>query len=59
MLLIATESFEKGYDYEQTKYGDDLYGKENMIDDVWVYYTELKEIGRRAFYEKYKDFKLY
>jgi len=59
LLWIATWAFYKGYDYEKTKYSDYLYGKESEIDNVWYYYNELEDIGTNAFYEKYKDFKLF
>lgn len=59
MLWIASKYADKGYDFEKMKYGDDLYGKEDFADNVWEYVVECKEIGRKAFYEKYKEFKLY
>lgn len=59
MLWIASKYFAKGYSKDQLQYGDDLYGKEKFTDDVWEYVEECKEIGTTAFYEKYKDFKLY
>lgn len=59
MLWIASKYADKGYDFEQLKYGDDLYGKENLSDEVWEFVTEYKEIGSVAFREKYKEYKLY
>lgn len=59
MLWIASKYADKGYDFEQMKYGDDLYGKEQFADEVWEYVVECNEIGTTAFYEKYKEFKLY
>lgn len=59
MLWIASKYANKGYDFEQMKYGDDLYGKEELADEVWEYVVECKEIGTTEFYEKYKEFKLY
>lgn len=59
MIYIASKYAEKGYDFEQLKYGDDLYGKEELADDVWKYVEEYKSIGSIAFREKYKEFKLY
>ena len=59
MLFIASKYAEKGYDIEQLRYGDDLYGKEDLTDEVWDYVVEYKEIGSIAFREKYKDYKLY
>lgn len=45
----------KGYNFEQLRYCDDLYGKEYLADDVWEYVIECKEIGEIAFKEKYKQ----
>ena len=59
IIYIATVAFSKGWDFETLKYGDLLYGKEQYADEVWEYVYELYEEGRRAFYEKYKEFKLY
>lgn len=60
MLWIASKAVAKGYDSgDEVKYSDDLYGKEQYVDDVMEYVTELHEIGRVAFYQKYADFKLY
>lgn len=59
LIWIATKAFDKGWDYETLKYGDELYGKEQYVDDVWEYVVELSEIGTNAFYEKYKEYKLY
>lgn len=59
IIYLATKAFDKGWDYETLKYGDDLYGREEYADDVWDYIVELKEDGRKAFYEKYKEYRLY
>ena len=59
MIWIASKYFEKGYDCEALRYGDDMYGKEKYTDEVWEYIVEAKEIGSSAFYEKYSDYKLY
>lgn len=59
MLWIASKYVAKGYGYEEMKYGDDLYGKEHLADEVWEYAEELQEIGSTAFYEKYKEYKLF
>lgn len=59
MIFIASKYAEKGYGFEQLKYGDDLYGKEHLADEVWEYVVEYKSIGSIAFREKYKEFKLY
>ena len=59
MIYIASKYADKGYDYETMKYGDDMYGNEDLADEVWEYVVEYKEIGSIAFKEKYKEFKLY
>lgn len=59
MIWIASKYASKGYNLEQLKYGDDLYGKEHLADEVWEYVTEYHEEGSKAFREKYKEFKLY
>jgi hypothetical protein len=59
IIYLATKAFDKKWDFETLKYGDDLYGKEKYADEVWEYVDELCEIGRRAFYEKYKQYNLY
>lgn len=64
MLWIATRCIEKGYSKEQMRYGDDCYhlsGEEGrkIKDQIAEYMNEIKEIGRLAFYEKYKEFKLF
>jgi len=59
MIWIASKYVQKGYNYEQLKYGDDLYGKEHLADEVWAYVEECKKIGTDAFYKKYSEYKLY
>jgi hypothetical protein len=64
MLWIATKYKGKGYSQEQMRDGDDCYelsGKEGrrIKDEIADYMDEFEDIGRIAFYEKYKDFKLY
>ena len=59
MIWIASKYADKGYNYEQLKYGDDLNGRESFADEVWEYVNEYKEIGSIAFREKYKEFKLF
>lgn len=58
-LWIATWCWYKGYDYETLEYCDYMNGYSDYLDDVFEYVVELNEIGRVAFYEKYKEFKLY
>jgi len=64
-IWIASKYAEKGYGYSDLKYGDDLYDldsdyeKETVLEEIWVYITEYKEIGSKAFREKYKEYKIY
>jgi len=64
MLWIASKYISKGYSHEQMRYGDDCYelsGEEGrkIKDEIADYMDELKEIGKIAFYDKYKEFDLY
>ncbi len=59
IIYLATKAFDKGWDFETLKYGDDLYGKEQYADEVWEYVEELQEIGRTEFYIKYCQHNLY
>jgi hypothetical protein len=59
IIWIASKYAEKDYGYEQLHYGDDLYGNEDKTDEVWEYVDEYNDIGRIAFREKYKEYKLY
>jgi biotin synthase-like enzyme len=53
MIKIAKRAVDKGWDFEALKYGDDMYGKESLTDDVWEYVEECKRIGTDAFYAKH------
>jgi len=53
LVRIARRAVDKRWDYEQLKYGDDLYGKENLADAVWDLVEECGSIGRIAFDAKY------
>jgi len=59
ILYIATWAWYKGYDYETLSYCDYMNGYSGYLDEVWGYIEELNDYGRIAFYEKYKEFKLY
>jgi hypothetical protein len=64
MLYIATKYNAKGYSIEQMQYGDDTYelkGEEGdkIKDQIAEYMIEIEDYGRIAFYEKYKEYKLY
>ena len=53
LIRIAKRAIEKRWDFETLKYGDDLYGNEDIAEDVWAFVEECDEIGQKAFYEKY------
>ena len=53
ILRLAKKAIEKRWDFEQLKYGDDLYGKECFADDVWEFVEECGRIGTVAFNVKY------
>ncbi len=55
MIWIAKIAIDKKMDYETLMYSDYLYGKEEMVDDVWEFVSECESIGTVAFYEKYPD----
>ena len=59
LIYLATKAFDKGWDFETLRYGDNLYGKEQYADEVWEYVDQMRETGRAAFYEEHKEFKLY
>jgi len=50
---LALKAVDKKWDFEDLKYGDDLYGKEHLAGKVWEYVEECEEIGIKAFKEKY------
>lgn len=53
-IEIAKWCIDKGYDFEQLDYSDNMYGKTEFTEDVWEYVVECQEIGTIAFNEKYK-----
>lgn len=59
IIYVASRAFGKDWDYETIRWGDDMYGKSEYVQEVFEYFDEIKEIGRKAFYEKYKEFNLY
>ena len=59
LIWIASKMFAKGYSGDDVRYSDDLYGNEDQFDEVNEYMNELSKFGQIAFYEKYKEFKLY
>jgi len=59
LIYLASKYAAKGYDYEKMYYCDDFYGDEEQAEACWDYVVEYNEIGSKAFYEKYKEYKLY
>ena len=59
MVYAASYAIGKHLDYETLMYSDEMYGKEDCIDDVWEYVTECEEMGKDAFRERYSSCKLY
>lgn len=64
MLWIASKYGIKGYSHGQMRNGDECYHLndeegDKIKDKIAQYMEELQDIGRIAFYEKYKDYKLY
>lgn len=65
MLFIASKCVLKRYSQEQMRNGDDCSDLDNdskgedIKDEIAGYMEEMIDIGRIAFYEKYKDYKLY
>lgn len=55
MVKLAVRCCKKHWDYDQLKYGDDLYGKEHLADAVWDLVEERELIGSAAFDAKYAD----
>lgn len=55
MIRIAKRAIAKNMDFETLRYSDYMYGKESLTDDVWEYVEECREIGTKAFNEKYPD----
>lgn len=53
MARLAKKAIEKRWDFEQLKYGDDLYGKECFAEEVWELVEECERIGAVAFSAKY------
>ena len=60
LIHIASIVVGKDYSYEYMAYsGEYLSGNKDQLDELWEYVEELKDYGKIAFYEKYKDCKLY
>ena len=55
LIRVAIWAFAKGYSGDDIRYSDHMYGHEEQTDEVMAYLSELKDIGREAFYEKYKE----
>ena len=59
IIYLASKYADKGYDLEKMYYCDDFHGVEDLAEICYEYVIEYREIGRKAFYEKYKEYKLY
>lgn len=59
ILYMTTKAIAKGWNTDKLEYSDDMYGREEYTDEVSEYMDEYLEVGRKAFYEKYKEYKLY
>ena len=58
LFQIALKYVNKGYNYEDLKYGDDLYSSsvtDEMKEKCLGYYDEIKEKGTKWAYEALKD----
>lgn len=58
-MYIASKCFAKGWSIDQLQYGDDLYGNEELAPEIWEIVEEIRDKGRKAFYEEYSRFNLY
>lgn len=52
-VQIALYTFNKGYNFEQMKYSDILYGKEKQADNIWKLVEEISEIGLESWKNKH------
>jgi hypothetical protein len=59
MVKTASYAIYKDMEKDELYYSDEMYGHESETNMVWEYVAECQEIGRVAFREKYKDYKLY
>lgn len=59
MIYIASKAHGKGWDHEKLRWSDDMYGKNDVMEDVFEYFEEYEEIGREKFYLKYSTYSLY
>ena len=59
MIWVATWAWHKRLSKDDLLWCDHMYGNEHYTDDVWEYVEEMNEIDKIAFYEKYKEYKLY
>lgn len=58
-IYAASYAIGKRLDYEELRYSDLMYGKEDLTEEVWEYVEECEEIGQVDFAHKYRDYKLY
>ena len=55
MIHLAKKAIRKSWNFDDLKYGDDMYGKESLAHEVWDFVEECKLIGTKAFDEKYPE----
>jgi hypothetical protein len=48
LVRLAKRCEKKQWSFEDLKYGDDLYGKEELAEDVWELVEERKRLGADA-----------
>ena len=55
IIKIAKKAILKRWDFDQLKYGDDMYGNEGFADNVWELVEECESTGWNEFIKKYPD----
>lgn len=56
MLSITRTAIDKGWDFEQLSYSDDMYENRDCDEEVYEYVIECSEIRSIAFFEKYAEY---
>ena len=59
MIYKASYAIGKKLGFEELKYSDEMYGHEDLTEEVWEYVNECVQIGVVAFKEKYKGVPMY
>jgi len=56
LFEVALKYVEKGYDFEDLRYGDDLYkASPEEIEECLEYYSNIKEEGTKWAYKQLND----